>query len=198
MFRRILLVCLGLGLVSFLIIESFVISGFSVNDSDVSDVDYVVVLGAGLKGSEVSTTLRQRLDASAEYASMHKEIPIIVSGGQGPGEHLPEAVAMKDYLVSKGFAVDRILLESKSTSTQENLLFTRKILRNKGIQHPKILIVTSDYHMFRAELIARKLGYETYGISSPSPAHLKPINMIREYFAMVKTIITLQSKNGIT
>lgn len=196
MLRRILLVCLGLGVVSFLIIESFVISGFGVDDQDVLDVDYVVVLGAGLKGTEVSATLQQRLDESVKYASDHKDIPIIVSGGQGPGEDIPEAVAMRDYMVSKGIAADRIVLESNSTSTQENLLFTRNILESQGMKTPKILIVTSDYHMFRAELIARKLGYTAYGISSPSPIHLKPINLIREYFAMIKTMITLKDSNA--
>lgn len=189
--RRTLMACLLTVGVSFLIIESFVISEMGANEANISGIDYVVVLGCGLKGYDLSTTLRQRLDTSLNYVSNQKNIPIIVSGGQGPGEHVSEAAAMSDYLISKGISKDRIVLESKSTSTIENLLFSKSILHEKGIMDPKIIMITSDYHMFRAKLIARKLGFVTYGISSKSPVNLKPINMIREYFAMIKTIVQL-------
>jgi uncharacterized SAM-binding protein YcdF (DUF218 family) len=107
--------------VSFLFTKSLVISEFVTDDSQTHDVDYIVVLGAGLRGSKPSITLKQRLDASLNYISSHKDIPIIVSGGQGPGDDISEAEAMKDYLTSNGGSKERIVLESKSTSTEENL-----------------------------------------------------------------------------
>ncbi|MFB7812585.1 YdcF family protein [Paenibacillus chitinolyticus] len=175
---------------SFAVVESFVVSQMGADEAETSGAATVVILGSGLKGYEVSLTLQERLDAGFAYVSGKKDITVVVSGGQGPGENVPEAVAMRDYLVKKGIVENRILLESRSTSTLENLRFTKAVLKEKGINDPKILIVTSDYHMYRAKLLAKREGYEAYGLSSPSPAHLKPINMIREYFAMIKTWVS--------
>jgi uncharacterized SAM-binding protein YcdF (DUF218 family) len=175
--------------VSFIFIESLVISEFGTNDSQIHDIDSIVVLGAGLQGSKLSETLKQRLDASLNYISSNEAIPIILSGGQGPGEDFPEAEAMRDYIVSKGISKERITLESKSTTTEENLLFSSVILKNKGFINPRIIIVTSDYHMFRAKLIAKTVGFVAYGISSKSPLYHKINYMIREYFAIIKTFL---------
>ncbi|USB33411.1 YdcF family protein [Paenibacillus sp. YPG26] len=187
--KRALIACSVLLLVSFVIVESFVLSDFGTDDRAVTDADYVVILGSGLKGTRLSLTLKQRLDASLLYVNQHPEIPIIVSGGQGPGEDITEAAAMKKYLVSQGVAGDRIKLEDKSTSTKENLSFSKKLMQRSESSRPKIIIVTSDYHLFRAKYIAATLGYEAYGISGDSPLYLKPINMIREYLAVIKALL---------
>ncbi|AJS59389.1 YdcF family protein [Paenibacillus sp. IHBB 10380] len=187
--RRILIASFLILGISFVIIESLVISELGSNDSEITDIEYVVVLGAGIKGSELSLTLQQRLDTSLTYANMSREIPIIVSGGQGPGEDITEAQAMSNYLINKGISKDRIILESKSTSTQENLLFSKAIMNFEGLKNPTIMIITSDYHMHRAKLIAKELGFEAYGISSKSPGYLKPMNMIREYLATIKAFL---------
>lgn len=187
--RRILITCSVLAGVSFVIIESFVLSQFGANEGADTDADYVVVLGAGLKGAELSQTLKFRLDRTLSYLSNNKDIPIIVSGGQGADEDISEAEAMNNYLVSNGISQERIILENKSTSTEENLLFSKEMMKDQGIVQPKIFLVTSDFHMFRAKYIARNLDYVVFGLSSKSPAHLKPKNMIREYFAMVKTLL---------
>ncbi|WP_433944956.1 YdcF family protein [Paenibacillus sp. SN-8-1] len=187
--RRALMACSALLLVSFVIVEFFVLSGFRTDDHAVTDADYVVILGSGLKGTRLSFTLKQRLDASLPYANQHPEIPIIVSGGQGAGEDITEAAAMKKYLISQGIAEGRIRLEDRSTSTKENLTFSKALMQDRGDSHPKIMIVTSDYHMFRAKYIAGTLGYEAYGISGDSPLYLKPINMIREYLAVIKALL---------
>lgn len=156
MVKRILISCFVLGGVLFIIVESLVISDFGDHDLNVSDADYVVVLGAGIRGTELSLTLKQRLDASLTYAKSHQNIPIIVSGGQGPGEDMTEAQAMSNYLIQNGIAKDRIILENRSTSTEENLEFSKAIIQKNGaFVHPRILIVTSDYHMFRARFIAK-------------------------------------------
>lgn len=187
--RRAVIACAILLGISFLIVESFVLSGFGTNDRAVSDVDYVVVLGSGLKGSKLSLTLKQRLDASLPYLNSHKRIPVIVSGGQGPGEDITEAEAMKRYLVSEGIEEGRIITEDQSTSTKENLTFSKSIIQERGVYNPAIIIVTSDFHMFRAKYIAQTLGFEAYGISGESVQYLKPINMIREYLAVIKALL---------
>ncbi|MFB8373016.1 YdcF family protein [Paenibacillus taichungensis] len=186
--KRILLTGFGIAAVSFVIIEALVFTQLNANDPE--EADYVIILGSGIKGTELSLTLKQRLDASLNYIRSHPQTPVIVSGGQGPGESIPEALAMKNYLVDQGISPTQVIMEDRSTSTQENMAFSKKIIDASGLEHPKIMIVTSDYHMFRSKYLAAKNGYAAeYGISAPSPGYLKPINMIREYFASVKAFI---------
>ncbi|MBM6386682.1 MAG: YdcF family protein [Paenibacillus sp.] len=186
--KRILLTVFGIGAVSFVIIEALVFTQLNANDPE--QADYVIILGSGIKGRELSLTLKQRLDASLDYIRNHPQTPVIVSGGQGPGESIPEALAMKNYLVEQGITPAQVIMEDKSTSTQENMAFSKKIIDEAGLEHPEIMIVTSDYHMFRSKYLAAKNGYAAeYGISAPSPGYLKPINMIREYFAVVKAFM---------
>ncbi|MFK0520635.1 YdcF family protein [Paenibacillus illinoisensis] len=186
--KRILLTVFGIGAVSFVIIEALVFTQLNANDPE--QADYVIILGSGIRGTELSLTLKQRLDASLDYIRNHPQTPVIVSGGQGPGESIPEALAMKNYLVEQGITPAQVIMEDKSTSTQENMAFSKKIIDEAGLEHPEIMIVTSDYHMFRSKYLAAKNGYAAeYGISAPSPGYLKPINMIREYFAVVKAFM---------
>ncbi|MGF9698034.1 YdcF family protein [Paenibacillus sp. MABNR03] len=186
--KRILLTGFGIAAVSFVIIEALVFTQLNANDPE--EADYVIILGSGIKGTELSLTLKQRLDASLDYIRNHPQTPVIVSGGQGPGESIPEALAMKNYLVDQGIKPSQVIMEDQSTSTQENMAFSKKIIDKSGLEHPEIMIVTSDYHMFRSKYLAAKNGYAAeYGISAPSPGYLKPINMIREYFAVVKAFM---------
>lgn len=188
-FKRILLIGFGIAAVSFVIIEALVFT--QLHSDDPEEADYVIILGSGIRGTELSLTLKQRLDASLDYIRAHPDIPVIVSGGQGPGEAITEALAMRTYLVEEqGIDPGQVLMEDKSTSTQENLAFSKKIIEDAGNEHPEIMLVTSDYHMFRAKYLASKNGFASaYGISAPSPMHLKPVNMIREYFAAIKAFL---------
>ncbi|MCR8644457.1 YdcF family protein [Paenibacillus sp. N1-5-1-14] len=174
---------------SFIIVQAIILSAFRVDDHEVHDVDYVVVLGAGLRGTELSQTLWLRMNSALDYLNANKDIPVIVSGGQGPGEDITEAEAMSRYLLQHGIDSSRITLESKATSTEENLLFSKAVLEDKGVKNPRILIVTSDYHMFRAKHLAQEQGYTAYGLTSHGPFFLTMNYMIREYFAMIKMVL---------
>ncbi|PWW40866.1 MULTISPECIES: YdcF family protein [Paenibacillus] len=191
--KRILLTGFGIVAVSFVIIEALVFTQLNANDPE--EADYVIILGSGIKGTELTLTLKQRLDASLNYIRSHPQTPVIVSGGQGPGESIPEALAMKNYLVDQGISPAQVIMEDRSTSTQENMAFSKKIIDASGLEHPEIMIVTSDYHMFRSKYLAAKNGYAAeYGISAPSPGYLKPINMIREYFGTIKALLYLLTR----
>ncbi|QLG41882.1 YdcF family protein [Paenibacillus sp. E222] len=191
--KRILLTGFGIVAVSFVIIEALVFTQLNANDPE--EADYVIILGSGIKGTELTLTLKQRLDASLDYIRSHPQTPVIVSGGQGPGESIPEALAMKNYLVDQGISPAQVIMEDRSTSTQENMAFSKKIIDASGLEHPEIMIVTSDYHMFRSKYLAAKNGYAAeYGISAPSPGYLKPINMIREYFGTIKALLYLLTR----
>lgn len=178
------------GFVFFSVIEGIIICA-AVQDTP-SDLSHIIVLGAGLKGDKPSLTLKQRLDKSYEYLMDHPNTKVIVSGGQGFDEPVTEASAMERYLLDKGIKKERIIKEEASTSTYENLKFTKDLLYERGedVTALKIGIVSNDFHIFRALHLAKELAYgEVYGCSAKSITWLKPNNYIREAFAVVKDCI---------
>ena len=115
------------------------------------NADYIVVLGSGIIGKKVTPLLAARIERGMELLYSNPNAVLIMSGGQGPGEDIPESVAMAAYAVGKGVDAERIIMEQKSVSTEENLLFSRKLIDKEA---PKIVIVTTAYHVFRALTLA--------------------------------------------
>lgn len=155
--------------------------------------DAVIVLGAGVNGTEPSLSLRTRLDAALDYLEENSQIPVVLTGGQGYGEAVTEAQCMYDYLTARGVASERILLEEKATSTAENFYFSKPLLEAEGIdvETDLIAVVTNDFHIYRSGLIAVREGYAlTFGVPAELPwPHLEINYCIREAFALVKTLI---------
>ena len=150
----------------------------------------VIILGAGLRGSRPSSTLKGRLIAAFEY---HKENPdalIVVSGGQGHDENISEALAMEQYLVSLGVPNNKIIKEEESTSTYENFMFSRKILDAHLGKNYKIAYISNDYHVFRAGRIASDAGFEnTTHIHSDTLWHSVLPGVLRECIGVMKYFI---------
>ena len=117
----------------------------------------------------------------------NKDIPVVVSGGQGSAESISEAAAMGMYLKSAGIEDNRIFYESKSTTTYENLKYSKQLIGKLGLKEPTVLIVTNDYHIVRAKMIAKEVGLRNYGLGADSPFFVKINYFIREYFGIVKT-----------
>lgn len=151
-------------------------------------VDFVVVLGSGVIGSRVPPLLASRLDRARqvyERALRKGRSPLIVtSGGQGPGEDLPESHAMAAYLVEHGVPDDQILREDKSTTTWENLTFSRDLMVELRPKY-RCLIVTNNFHAFRAALTARKAKVNGQVIGSPTARYYWPTATIREFVAIL-------------
>ncbi|WP_410790286.1 YdcF family protein [Kribbella sp. C-35] len=151
-------------------------------------VDFVVVLGSGLMGSRVTPLLASRLDRAQqvyERALRKGRSPrLMTSGGQGPGEDLPESHAMAAYLVEHGVPDDQILREDKSTTTWENLTFSRDLMVELRPQY-RCLIVTNNFHAFRAALTARKAKVNGQVVGSPTAAYYWPTATIREFVAIL-------------
>ncbi len=125
------------------------------------DCGYLIVLGAGVNGTVPSLTLRERLEATANYMQAHPEAVCIVSGGQGPGEDITEADCMARWLSDKGIDPQRIWLEPQATSTQENLAFSMDLIEDKTGYRPQTVgIVSSEYHLYRAGLMAQDKGID--------------------------------------
>lgn len=120
----------------------------------------VVVLGAGLRGQQVSGLLARRLNAALEYYQENPDILLVVSGGQGPDEDIPEAEAMARYLLERGVPQEHILKEDKSASTEENFAFSRALLEQAGIDAGQpVAYVTNRFHIYRAGIFAHKAGF---------------------------------------
>ena len=119
----------------------------------------IIVLGAGLDGTEPNTILKSRLDKAAGFAKEHPDTVIVVSGGQGEDEVIPEALAMKNYLTAQGIREERILQEDRSTTTIENFGYSAALLQEYGISaDDPVGYVTSEYHCARAGVIAADAG----------------------------------------
>ena len=179
---------LAVWLCSVMVIEGLVLEAASLEES--YPVEYVIVLGAGLQGDQISPTLRYRLDKCLAYLKTYPLAKVVVSGGQGLDEYISEAEAMKRYLVARDIDEDRVLVEDKSTSTYENMLFSKRILNQEQWgEESKVIVVTSEFHMFRAKLLAARVGFNAYGLCAESVNYLKPYYYFREYFVVIKTLI---------
>ncbi|WP_332649474.1 YdcF family protein [Lysinibacillus sp. 54212] len=149
--------------------------------------DYAILLGAKVKeNGEPSLSLRYRLEAAREYLEQHPDVKIIVSGGQGAEEPMSEAEFMFSYLVEAGIAEDRIIREAKSTSTYENILYSKKLLPSEV---SKVTIISSDFHLARAQYLARELELETDVVQAETPKSVRAKLQIRERAALVKAYI---------
>lgn len=153
-------------------------------------VPYIVILGAGLRGSELSFSLTQRLETSLKYIAENPEAKIYVSGGQGRDEAMSEAEAMRRYLVAQGVAPERIVEENKSTTTLENLQFTKQVMdRLEGPGKHEIMIITSDYHLFRSKKLALRNGFIAHGYPARTPFTLYLNYATREYFGVLMFLV---------
>ena len=160
-----LIAALLLGFSLFTVLETMVVRGSFADESD-APVSAVIVLGAGVNGETPSLTLRTRIDAAAAYLEEHPDVPVVLSGGQGPGEAITEAECMRRALVRRGADESRLYPAERSTSTQENLRYSRAILEELGVDPAqRVAIVTSDFHLCRARLM---WGGDTAAV----PAHL--------------------------
>ena len=140
-------------------------------------VDYVVVLGAKVNKQGPSVSLWDRICAAYEYAETHPNTILILSGGQGTDEPITEAECMYRELVNLGIDPKRIWIEDEATSTWENINFTLDLIEEKTGQRPqKLGILSSEYHLFRASLFAKKCDVEFVGIPAPTSRVAQKIN----------------------
>lgn len=172
----------AVGLLFLMILEGMIISRFRATADD--GADYVIVLGAQWKTTGPSYVLQKRLDKAIEYLNRNPETKVIVSGGQGANEPVSEAEGMRGYLIDAGITAERILTEDTSVNTTQNLIFSGKLL-NKS--EDSVVIVTNNFHMFRALAIAKKQGYlHAQGLSAGTYPLTVPNNLLREAFGVVK------------
>ena len=180
----VILTCVGLAYFAF--VESFIIKNAR-TDKDPGR-DYLVVLGAAVYGDQPSLTLVRRLEGARDYLLEYPGSIAIVSGGMGAGETVPEAEAMRDWLLANGIPAERVLTETRATSTRENLSYSFEIIRARGDEPDgNVAIVSSAYHLYRAKLMAQKLGVRAAGVEAPWGYFFVMLNyFIREAFGVTK------------
>ncbi|MCL2365595.1 MAG: YdcF family protein [Oscillospiraceae bacterium] len=189
MLRRCYLIFIALGIGAFIILQILIISSAHTEEAD---VDVLIVLGAGLRNNEPSLILRGRLDAAIMYMEHRAGVPVIVSGGLGQGVAITEAEAMFHYLRARGIDESLIWKEGLSTNTYENLMFSRTIMEENGIDvdNAKVAVVSNEFHLFRARMIARNAGFEAVGVAAETPSlSLRVLYSFREAFALANEIL---------
>jgi len=151
----------------------------------------VIVLGAKTIRYEPAAVLARRLDKAIETLKAHPGALCIVAGGQGPDAIITEAAAMRQYLINHNIAEERIIKENRSSDTFQNLLFSREIIEQDNINDGHIIILTSEFHIPRAMMLARRIFGDAYlyAVKADTPFALFSAGMTREFFAFVKSFI---------
>lgn len=186
--RRAFLALLAAGVVLFAALEARVIS-WARTDPE-TPVTAVIVLGAGVNGTEPSLSLLTRLDAALAYIQGKPDIPVVVSGSQGRGEEISEARCMYDWLTAQGVPSERIILEEQAGNTRENIHYSLAILSDQGLDiTANIAVVSSDYHLCRASMY---MPGNMVPVAARMPGRFWPLTVnyfIREAFAMAEAIV---------
>lgn len=152
----------------------------------------VVVLGAQVRNSRPTLILSGRIKAAADYLLAHPDAVCIASGGRGADEDISEAQCIRDTLVAVyGITEDRIYMEDRSTSTDENLGYSAEIIRANGLSS-NVVIATDGFHMFRARLIAGRKGLHAYPCCAATDPRLALYLYIRECLAIPKTLLLVR------
>ena len=151
-------------------------------------IDYIIILGSGVRSEEVPPLLKSRLDKGIEYYQKNPTAKFVVSGGQGADEPVSEAFAMRKYLHSQNIPNHQILFEDKSTTTYENMLFSKKIINEDWSDKempPSIIFSTNNYHVLRGSLYAQRVKLKAQGVGAPTALYFLPTALIREYIALL-------------
>lgn len=152
--------------------------------------DYIIIHGSGLiDGDVVPPLLASRIDMGIKLFQLAEKptVKVIASGGKGEDEKLSEAQAIYNYLIEKGVPKDKIIREDQSTTTYENLKFS-KALACGEMNRPIFAFVSNNYHVFRVAMYALRLKMRGYGVGSKTAIYYLPTAFIREFIAIVSKL----------
>ena len=171
-----------LGVALFISVEVLISTGF--NEDGDKNLDYIIVLGAQIHSNGApSTVLKYRLNKAIEYLNDNPDTLCIVSGGQGYNEPITEARGMSDYLIKQGIDENRIIIEDKSLNTNQNIKYS---MEKVDISDKKVGVVTNNFHVYRATLIAKKQGLKDgEGIAAPTTKLYIPNKRILDFYSYI-------------
>ncbi len=155
-----------------------------------TDKDFIIILGCGLKSDGTPLPLlRGRIDRALDFYNKQLDLtgkaPVLVaSGGKGPDEAIAESTAIKNYLLDRGVPEDRIIEESRSTDTLENMRFSKELIF--GINpEAKIAFSTTNYHVFRSGIFARRVKMRAVGMGAGTKWYFWPNAAVREFAGLL-------------
>jgi len=188
---KVIKIFLCVGFICFLGIESAIISYPKHNEKK---DDYILVLGAGLSNRTTpSLILQGRLDAAIRCIEKNDTAYIVLSGGQGVDEDLPESHVMSKYLQDRGVNKERIIIEDESRNTNQNFKYSKEKIEehsHKSLDEINVKIITTDFHAFRSSILAKRNGYVNFdNYSSSTVWYLIPVTYTREAFSIVKSVL---------
>ncbi len=178
------------GAVVFAALLGYVLGG--ARDHVTGDPQVMIVLGCQVKSYGPSVLLQDRLDKALDYWKEHRDMIIVVSGGQGPDEPSTEARAMADYLAARGVPEEQLLLEEESHNSIQNLKNSKEVLERAGFSVENgVLVVSNGFHLSRVRMLARRAGYGDISTLAAPASHLPSrLKMyIREPVALVKSFV---------
>ncbi len=155
----------------------------AINATPPSDAT-LVILGCSVNGETPSQMLRLRIDAAEKFMKENPESKAVLSGGQGPGEDITEALCMYRELTARGISPDRLYMEEHSTSTRENVAFSKEIILRENL-NTKVAVVSNNFHLYRASLSVKEAGLEFYSVSAFTPYPLLATYVMREYMGII-------------
>ena len=146
------------------------------------NVDCILVLGCLVKDDgSPSAMLQDRLRRAVELYDLGAAPKLLMTGDHGR-ENYDEVATMKQYAMDAGIASENVFMDHAGFSTYESIYRAKEIFQAK-----KILIVTQEYHLYRAIYIANRLGLEAYGVSSDYRTYVgQSMRNVREVLARVK------------
>ena len=181
-----------IGYVECLFISTVVCSSLSVRYKPPYDRDYIIILGCSIRSDGSPTPLlKGRIDSAVEfekkqYDKTGKHAIFVPSGGQGSDEVLSEGEAMEKYLLSVGIPANQIAREDKSLNTYQNMKLSKKVIdTHSGESDSKIAFATTNYHVFRGYILAKKLGFKAKGIAAKTKLYFFPNAFLREFIGLI-------------
>ena len=174
-----------------MIIGVIIASAIVVHYEPEKDKDYIIILGCGIRKDGTPTPLlKGRVDRALKFRAQQlgetgKDLCFVVSGGQGPNEVISEAECMKNYLISQGIPEDQIILEDKSSTTAENMSFSKEKIAEAGGLEGKIAYSTTNYHVFRGGLKARRVKMRAVGMGAKTKWYFWPNAAVREFVGLL-------------
>lgn len=140
---------------------------------------YMIVLGTTVEDDKPSAMLQDRIDAAAKYMESNPHVIAIVTGYQAEGDAISEAQCMYNGLTALGIAPERILIEDQATSTAENFHYSLLLMEEELGRVPhNIGVLSSEFHLLRARLIAKSYGLDVATI----PAQTSDTEAFFKYF----------------
>ena len=164
-------------------------SGFmmlSANDKNTEGADYALVMGFGLVDDQMDEILQTRCDKAIEYLQQNPETTAVLCGGVTRGSTISEALAMKNYIVKAGIPESRLLLEDGSTNTKTNISNAKGMINTTG----KIVVISSDYHLFRVREVCRQAGLNARNLAASTPILQLPDKLMWEKIKLIGLLMS--------